>query len=325
MPPNVRGPGTLVGMGGYVLGARYVCTSCHTRGTSPTCRCERRGETIDVATERLDDASRALFVRRNEPVQRRDVARHLLRSKLEWIASVLLSLITLTQLELGSTPRAETIVVGFVFFLSVLVGMRLVVFVVALLSRLVLAIGLVALGGASLLVSRLVRRRDVLARRAFDGALSVLSFVARKKRFAIRWPSPTAGAEAIVASLGTVPSPRVANGVLGAIAVEDAELEPFEVVLPSGEQVRIAGGVGVLRVDEDAIARSEPHARGAGIFAEAERLDLDARVVTLRGGTWRTVPAASGHGSAFREPPTMRELVGTEDEPLEIAIHARPR
>ena len=317
-------------MARFVLGARYACTTCLTRGIDRACRCSKNKKAtpqiLDLAAELLDDTTRELFATREpRPVQRRDIAAHLLRSKVEWAVSGLLALASLLVMDFSVPATAGTVVAALAFFASVLVGTRLFVFVLALLVRIALAIVFALLGLASMLVSGLAKRRDTLGARCFTLATRVLSFMSPDKTCQVRWPKVGAGATEVAGHLTGPLRPRVAEGVRGALHVADAELETFEITLASGERIAVVAGAGLLRVEEDAILGSTAMPRGDRLFAEGAHLDLASVVVTLRGGEWRASSSPAGEAAGFRSAPRARELVGTEDAPLEVALLARAR
>jgi len=306
----------------FVLGARYVCTTCHTRGVGRRCLCRTGAALVDLARETLDAAGISLLEKR-EPrtVRRRDIAAHLLRSKLEWVFSALLALGSFFVVEISSPLTASTVLAALGFFATALVGTRLVVFVAALFLRIVVALLLVAVGATSLVVSKLTKRRSAVARRAFEAAVAVLSFFARGTVHRVRWPAITSG-EPLRGRLVLPVCPRVAEGTVGSLRVEDAALERFEVTLESGERVGVVANAGVLRIDDAAIAGASA-APGERLFAEGERLTIGAAAVTLRGGEWRVRSSPEGEAAGFRVAPKARELVGTEEAPVELTLRAR--
>lgn len=305
------------------VGARFVCTKCKTRGVTPKCTCGAKNAAVDLTAP----AQAALLKELTSPPAspgaptREELFWGGLKSPTQWLLSGLVGVVvalmiasdgawTLTKL---GYLLAEVVLLTLLFRLPMLAVELALRLVVTTLSLLVAAGCFIA--GA---IAR-SRRIEAAARNWLARAEQVLNGEYFWRRSMVELLAPPALSEVEYRG-ALLPSgdlrALVAIGKHGALALSDADVPPFNVVLASGETIVVSIETGTLSV-----AEAEIGAEDAGpvlpLLPETRAWQVAAASsVTLQGGEW----SESDQGAGYRAPLEPRTLRGTLDRPLVASI-----
>ena len=307
-----------------MVGARFVCTTCKTRGVTPACSCGAKGALLDITAP----AQSALLKELTSPPPspgaptREELFWDGLRSPTQWVLSALLAIVvgivTASGENAWTWPKLAYLVAE-VMLLTLL--FRVPMLAIELLFRLfVTVLSLLAALGA-FVAGKLVRRRRlvVAARDWVARAEQVLNGEYFWRRSMVELREPPVLSELLLKG-ALLPSAElcvlVARGKHGALTLGDAAAPAFHVVLASGETVIVSIETGALSAPNVAAAASQATV-DSPFFPETEALRIaGASSVVLEGGEW----SESDQGAGYRAPLEPRTLRGTPERPLLVSF-----
>ena len=313
----------------FLVGARFVCTWCHTRGVA-RCACK---EHYRVSVDRglfyeadLDDPANASLLAELVSVPRArgaptgsELIWGGLRSKNQWFVSAALALAFLATQVNGWDWEKSHLIVAMFGMTTVLV--RLPVLALELLLRLALGLIELLIALACTIAGKVtgshrlaMAARDWLVRAScvFNGR-----YWWSRTTFQLRaLPEGTYAEHAGTLSPSADLVVLISEGIHGRLDLSDAELPIFEVVLATGETIAVSVEAGALSLTRPTVEASASTAISP-LFGETRAIRISATSnVVLRGGEWQSGDPPAG----YRQQIEPRMLRGTPASPLEVVF-----